>query len=188
MDLRSGYNQIRIADEDVYKTAFHTRYGHFEYLVMPFGLTNAPTTFMGLMNDIFHPYLDKSVIVFLDDILIYSKTLVDHRKHLREVLQVLRNNGLYVKASKCEFGKAQVDYLGHRISAEGIQVMSEKIEAIQRWSAPEDQTQLRSFLGLTGFYRRFVKAFAHIAHALTSLLGKGKNGNGERLKNWPFKH
>ncbi|KAL3681508.1 hypothetical protein R1sor_024464 [Riccia sorocarpa] len=174
LDLRSGYNQIRIADEDVPKTAFRTRYGHFEYLVMPFGLTNAPATFMGLMNDIFRPYLDQSVIVFLDDILVYSRTLAEHQRHLRQVLQILRDNHLYAKLSKCEFGKTEVDYLGHRVSAKGIQVMEEKVEAIQRWTAPQDQTQLKSFLGLTGFYRRFVRRFAHIAQPLTSMLGKGK--------------
>ncbi|KAL3699317.1 hypothetical protein R1sor_017339 [Riccia sorocarpa] len=174
LDLRSGYNQIRIADEDVPKTAFRTRYGHFEYLVMPFGLTNAPATFMGLMNDIFRPYLDKSVIVFLDDILVYSRTVAEHQRHLQQVLQVLRDNQLYAKLSKCEFGKTEVDYLGHRVSAKGIQVMEEKVEAIQRWSAPQDQTQLKSFLGLTGFYRRFVRRFAQISQPLTLLLGKGK--------------
>ncbi|KAL3693385.1 hypothetical protein R1sor_007036 [Riccia sorocarpa] len=174
LDLRSGYNQIRIADEDVPKTTFRTRYGHFEYLVMPFGLTNAPATFMGLMNDIFRPYLDQSVIVFLDDILVYSRTLAEHQRHLRQVLQILRDNHLYAKLSKCEFGKTEVDYLGHRVSAKGIQVMEEKVEAIQRWTAPQDQTQLKSFLGLTGFYRRFVRRFAHIAQPLTSMLGKGK--------------
>ncbi|KAL3685904.1 hypothetical protein R1sor_003926 [Riccia sorocarpa] len=117
LDLRSGYNQIRIADEDVPRTAFRTRYGHFEYLVMPFGLTNAPATFMGLMNDIFRPYLDKSVIVFLYDILVYSRTRAEHQRHLQQVLEVLRENQLYAKLSKCEFGKTEVDYLGHRMSA-----------------------------------------------------------------------
>ncbi|KAL3700980.1 hypothetical protein R1sor_019002 [Riccia sorocarpa] len=160
--------------EDVPKTAFRTRYGHFEYLVMPFGLTNAPATFMGLMNDIFRPYLDKSVIVFLDDILVYSRTVAEHQRHLQQVLQVLRDNQLYAKLSKCEFGKTEVDYLGHRVSAKGIQVMEEKVEAIQRWSAPQDQTQLKSFLDLTGFYRRFVLRFAQISQPLTLLLGKGK--------------
>src|SRR3954464_7850289 len=113
IDLRSGYHQVRIADKDVHKTAFRTRYGHYEYLVMPFGLTNAPATFMHLMQQIFRPYLDDFVIVFLDDILIYSRTLEEHKQHIKKVLELLRVNKLYAKKSKCEFFRRSIEFLGH---------------------------------------------------------------------------
>jgi hypothetical protein len=138
IDLRSGYHQIRIKEEDIHKTAFRTRYGHYEFVVVPFGLTNTPATFMCLMNNVFRKYLDKFVIVFIDDILIYSKTKEEHEEHLRIVLQTLREHQLYAKFSKCEFYQDKVQYLGHVISGEGISVDPEKVKAILDWPVPKD--------------------------------------------------
>ena len=172
IDLRSGYNQVRIAAEDVHKTAFRTRYGHFEYLVMPFGLTNAPATFMHLMQSIFADVLDSIVIIFLDDILIFSKTLEDHRHHVAEVLQRLRKHKLYGKLSKCEFMRRSISFLGHVISADGLSMEPEKVKAITEWPVPKNATEVRSFLGLAGYYRRFVKDFSRIAAPLSELQEK----------------
>jgi hypothetical protein len=172
IDLRSGYHQLRIKERDVPKTAFRTRYGHYEFLVMPFGLTNAPAMFMDLMNRVFKPYLDKYVVVFIDDILIYSKSLTDHEQHLRNVLQVLRENQLYAKLSKCDFWLDRVIFLGHVVSAEGIFVDPKKIEAILKWERPTNMTEIRSFLGLAGYYRRFVEGFSAIASPMTKLTRK----------------
>ena len=130
IDLRSGYHQLRIKDEDIPKTAFRTRYGHYEFTVMPFGLTNAPAAFMDLMNRVFRQHLDEFVIVFIDDILIYSKSPEEHEKHLKIVLQTLKENQLYAKFSKCEFWLDRIIFLGHVISAKGVYVDPKKIEAI----------------------------------------------------------
>jgi hypothetical protein len=148
IDLRSGYHQVRIKEEDISKTTFRTRYGHYEFVVVPFGLTNAPTVFMCLMNDIFRNYLDKFVIVFLDDILIYSKSEEEHEHHLRLVLQVLREHQLYAKLRKCSFYQEKIHYLGHIISEEGIVVDPEKIEAIRGWPTPRNVSEVRYFMGL----------------------------------------
>ena len=170
--MRSGYYQLKIQLEDVPKTTFKTRYGHYEFLVMPFGLTNAPTFFMDLMNRIFQPYLDQFVIVFIDDILIYSGSKEDHEEHLRVVLQILRENQLYAKFSKCQFWLDSVTFLGHVISAEGVYVDPQNIEAIVNWKPPTNVTEIRSFLGLAGYYRKFVEGFSKLAAPLTKLTRK----------------
>ncbi|KAI5350328.1 hypothetical protein L3X38_003219 [Prunus dulcis] len=172
IDLRSGYHQLRIREEDIRKTAFRTRYGHYEFLMMPFGLTNALAAFMDLMNRVFRPYLDHFVIVFIDDILVYFKTLEGHKKHLRFVLRTLRRKQLYAKFSKCQFWLDRVVFLGHVISAEGIYVDLQKVEAIVNWVQPKSVTEIRSFLGLAGYYRRFVEGFSSIAAPLTRLTRK----------------
>ncbi|GJT08991.1 reverse transcriptase domain-containing protein [Tanacetum coccineum] len=174
IDLRSGYHQLRVHEDDIPKTAFRTRYGHFEFTVMPFGLTNAPAIFMDLMNRVCRPYLDKFVIVFIDDILIYSKTQEEHVEHLRLVLELLKKEKLYAKFSKCEFWLREVQFLGHVINGNGIHVDPSKIEAVKNWKAPRTPTEVRSFLGLAGYYRRFIKNFSKIAKSLTILTQKSK--------------
>eukprot|EP00253_Pinus_taeda_P012699 PITA_12699 len=174
IDLRSGYHQIRIKDEDIAKTAFRTRYGHYEFVVLPFGLTNAPATFMCLMNSVFHQFLDKFVLIFIDDILIYSRSKEEHEKHLRMVLQTLREHQLYAKLSKCDFYKEEIQYLGHVISKDGIAVDPEKIKTILDWPVPKDVADIRSFMGLAGYYRRFVEGFSRVAYPITSLQKKGR--------------
>jgi hypothetical protein len=172
IDLRFGYHQLRIKEQDIQKTAFRTRYGHYEFSVMPFGLTNAPAMFMDLMNWVFWPYLDQYVVVFIDDILVYSNSHLEHEQHLRVVLQTLRENQLYAKLDKCEFWLKEVVFLGHVISAEGIFVDPIKVEAVLKWERPTNMTEIRSFLGLAGYYRRFIEGFSTIASPLTKLTRK----------------
>ncbi|KAD2805401.1 hypothetical protein E3N88_38778 [Mikania micrantha] len=174
IDLRSGYHQLRVTDEDIPKTAFRTRYGHYEFVVMPFGLTNAPAVFMDLMNRVCRPYLDQFVIVFIDDILIYSKTEQEHEDQLKKVLELLRAEQLYAKFSKCEFWLKEVHFLGHVINKDGIHVDPAKIEAIKNWTTPSTPTEIRSFLGLAGYYRRFIANFSKIALPLTTLTQKSQ--------------
>ncbi|GJZ97724.1 putative reverse transcriptase domain-containing protein [Tanacetum coccineum] len=174
IDLRSGYHQLRVHEDDIPKTAFRTRYGHFEFTVMPFGLTNAPAVFMDLMNRVCKPYLDKFVIVFIDDILIYSRTKEDHEVHLGLVLELLRKEKLYAKFSKCEFWLQEVHFLGHVVNQNGIHVDPSKIEAVKNWKTPTTPSEIRSFLGLAGYYRRFIANFSKIAKPLTSLTQKNQ--------------
>lgn len=170
IDIRSGYHQMRVADEDISKTAFRTRYGHYEFVVMPFDLTNAPAAFMDLMQRYFKPFLDRFVVIFIDDILVYSVNCEEHAKHLRMVLDVLRREKLYAKLSKCDFWLELVVFLGHVVSKDGVPVDHEKIRAITEW--PGNVTEVRSFLGLAGYYRRFVKDFSRITLPITNLIKK----------------
>ncbi|GJZ92343.1 putative reverse transcriptase domain-containing protein [Tanacetum coccineum] len=174
IDLRSGYHQLRVHEDDIPKTAFRTRYGHFEFTVMPFVLTNIPSVFMDVMNRVCRPYLDKFVIVFIDDILIYSKTREEHVEHLRLVLELLNKEKLYAKFSKCEFWLREVQFLGHVINGNGIHVDPSKIEVVKNWKAPRTPIEVRSFLGLVGYYRRFIENFSKIANSLTILTQKCK--------------
>ncbi|GJT63570.1 putative reverse transcriptase domain-containing protein [Tanacetum coccineum] len=153
IDLRSGYHQLRVREQDIPKTAFRTRYGHYEFQVMPFRLTNAPAVFMDLMNRVCKPYLDKFVIVFIDDILIYSKNEKAHEEHLKVILELLKKEQLYTKFSKCEFWIPKVQFPGHVIDSRGIHVDPAKIEAIKDWASPKTPTEIRQFLGLAGYYR-----------------------------------
>ena len=156
LDLRQWYYQLRIGAKDVPKTTFNTRYGHFEFLVMPFGLTNAPAAFMDLMQRTFRPYLDQFVVIFIDDILVYSKSEEEHERHLEIVLQTLREHKLFAKFSKCEFWLEEIPFLGHIISGEGIRVDPSKVEDVVNWKRPTTVTEIRSFLGLAGYYQRFI--------------------------------
>jgi hypothetical protein len=172
IDLRSGYHQIRIAEEDVHKTAFRTRYGLHEFKVLPFGLTNAPATFMQLMNEVFKEELDTCVIIYLDDILVYSPTLEQHRKDVRRILQKLRQERLFAKRSKCEFFQDEVEFLGHVLTSNGVQVDPKKVKAVQDWPNLECVNDVQSFLGLVNYYRKFIPDFAQTAVPLTKLLKK----------------
>ncbi|GJS43002.1 putative reverse transcriptase domain-containing protein [Tanacetum coccineum] len=175
IDLRSGYHQLRVREEDIPKTAFRTRYGHFEFTVMPFGLTNAPAIFMDLMNCVCKPYLDKFVIVFIDYILsIKSEKGEEHEVHLKTVLDLLKKEKLYAKFSKCEFWLQEVQFLGHVVNRDGIHVDPSKVESVKNWKTPESPTEIRSFLGLAGYYRRFIENFSKIAKPLTLLTHNNK--------------
>ncbi|KAI3739426.1 hypothetical protein L2E82_29830 [Cichorium intybus] len=163
IDLRAGYHQIRVTATDTHKTAFRTVDGHYEFLVMPFGLSNAPSTFQSTMNDLFRNVLRQYVLVFFDDILVYSTSLEQHYHHLENVLHTLAQNDFHAKYSKCQFGVPTIDYLGHIISAKGVTAYPDKLAAIQDWPCPTSFTTLRGFLGLTGYYRRFVRHYAQIS-------------------------
>lgn len=169
LDLRTGYNLVRIREGDEWKTAFRTRYGHFEYLVMPLGLTNAPATFQHFMNDIFRDALDHFVVIYLDDILIFSNNLKDHEQHVRLVLQRLRDNDLFCKIEKCSFEQTEVIFLGFHVGPHGLQMDTSKIQTILDWAVPTSIRDIQVFLGFANFYRRFIRNFASVVKPLTDL-------------------
>ncbi|XP_015279897.1 PREDICTED: retrotransposon-like protein 1, partial [Gekko japonicus] len=170
LDLRGAYNLVRIKAGDEWKTAFGTRYGQYEHLVMPFGLTNAPAVFQRFMNDIFRDLLDRFVVIYLDDILIFSATVPQHIDHVRQVLHRLRTHGLYAKLEKCEFHRKSVEFLGHIISPEGTLMDPKKVEAILQWQPPQNRKDVQRLLGFSNYYRQFIPAYADLTKPLTRLL------------------
>jgi hypothetical protein len=172
IDLRSGYHVLRIRPSDIPKTTFITKYGLYEFIVMSFGLTNAPAYFMYLMNGVFMDYLDKFVVLFIDDILIYSQNEQEHEEHLRKVLQRLRDCQLYAKLSKCEFWISEVLFLGHIINRDGLALDPKKVTMILDWKASKDVRGIKSFIGMVGYYRRFIEGFSKIARPIIALLAK----------------
>lgn len=175
LDLRVGCHQIRMQAMDEHKTTFKTHHGHFEFRVMPFGLTSAPATFQGCMNSILSPLLRKFVLVFVDDILIYNRTLSDHVQHLQSVFQILTEHHLKVKRSKCSFAQQRLAYLGHVISPNGVSTDEDKILVVKNWPTPTNVKELRGFLGLTGYYSKFVRYYGVLSKPLTNLLRKGQS-------------
>ncbi|GJU97233.1 putative reverse transcriptase domain-containing protein [Tanacetum coccineum] len=184
IDLRSGYHQLRVRERDIPKTAFRTRYGHYEFQVMPFGLTNAPAVFMDLMNRVCKPYLDKFVIVFIDDILIYSRNKEEHANHLRIILELLRKEKLYAKFSKCDFWIHIVQFLGHLIDNQGLHVDPAKIEAVKNWTSPTTPTEVRQFLGLAGYYQRFIEELKQNVKSHDLLVQTRKSYVERERKQW----
>ena len=172
IDLRSGYHQVKVAEADIHKTAFTTRYGLYEFTVLPFGLTDAPATFMTVMNRVLQPYLDEFVVVYLDDIMIYSKNMEEHTKHLRLVLDKLRQYKMHAKQSKCTLYASEVDFIGQRVSAKGLQADPTKVQALIDWPEPTNVHEIRQFLGLAQYFRRYIKAYSAICSPLSTLTRK----------------
>jgi hypothetical protein len=172
IDLLSGYHQLRVREEDISKTAIRTRYSHYAFLMMPFGLTNAPSVFMDLMNRVFHEYLDSFVVVFIDDILVYSANYAKHEGHLKIVMEKLRDERLFAKFKKCEFWLEEVSFLGHVLNKDGLVVDPVKVQARVDWKRPTSVREIRSFLGLAGYYRRFIEGFSSLSGPLTALTRK----------------
>lgn len=172
LDLRAGYHQIRLAEGEEYKTAFQTHSGHYEYKVVPFGLAGAPPTFLDAMNSTLKPVLRECALVFFDDILVYSDSFVQHLQHLQQVFALLRKDQWSLKRSKCSFAQQELAYLGDTISAKGVSTDQSKVKEVAQWPTPTNVKEVRAFLGLAGYYRRFVRHFGMIAKPLTTLLKK----------------
>ena len=184
LDLRNAYHRIRIKPGDEFKTAFRTRYGHYKYKVMPFGLANAPATFQAYINETLAGLVDVICIVYLDDILIYSANPEEHKKHVKQVLQRLREHGLYAKASKCVFSTQEVDFLGYIINTEGVVMEPSRVEAIQNWPTPTSYREVQVFLGFANFYRRFIHDYSTIVRPLTGLLKGSVRGRKSGVFTW----
>jgi len=182
IDLRSGYHQIRIRPGNEWKTAFKTKEGLYEWMVMPFGLSNAPSIFMRLMNQVLKPFIENFVVVYFDDILIYSPNPRNHMDHVRKVLEVLRENKLFINLKKCSFMMDQLLFLGFVVSADGIRVDEEKVRVIREWPTPKTVGEVRSFHGLATFYRRFVRNFSSIVAPITECMQKGKFNWGDEAE------
>jgi hypothetical protein len=183
LDLHNGYHQVRMEPTDVEKTAFRTHHDHFEFLVMSFGFTNAPATFQALMNDILHDFIRVFVLVFFDDILIFSDSWSAHLQHVHAILGRLREHSLAVKQSKCSFGASTVAYLGHVNSAEGVAMDADKVATVRSWPTPCIVRAVRGFLGLTGYYRKFICGYGDIAAPLTQLLKRSpSDGHPQRRR------
>jgi hypothetical protein len=172
IDMRLGYHQLMIRPTDIPKTSFITKYGLYEFMVMSFGLTNVPAYFMYLMNNVFMDYLDTFIVVLIDDILVYYQNEQEHEEHLRKVLQRLQDCQLYTKLSKCKFWISEVLFLGHIINRDGLAVDPKKVALILDWEAPKDVRGIKSFIGMAGYYRRFIEGFSKIARPMTTLLEK----------------
>lgn len=172
LDLRQGFHQISMHGPDIEKTAFKTHHGHYEYLVMPFGLSNAPSTFQAAMNGLLQPFLRRFAAVFFDDILVYSDPLQAHIEHLQDIFKALLRDQFYLKQNKCLFAQRKLEYLGHLVSGNGVEPEPSKVQAMTQWPTPLSAKDLRAFLGLTGFYRKFIQHYASIAAPLTTLLCK----------------
>jgi hypothetical protein len=181
LDLQSGYHQVRITPEDVPKTAFVTPYGQYQFKVLCFGLSNAPATFQRMMDQVFHDIKGKSVLIYLDDILVMSNSMEEHVEHVREVLARLRKHQFYAKASKCTFAQPQIKFLGHIVSARGLEVDGEKVEVVRKWPHPKNLGELRSFLGLANYFRKFVRGYSTVVAPLTDLTNGAPFNYGE----WP---
>ena len=173
LDVRRAYNLLRVAEGNEWKMAFWTWYGLYKSLVMPFGLTNAPADFQHFINDALHPFLDLFCMAYLDDILIYSATLEEHQEHVRRVLEALSRAGLHLKAEKCHFHKTEVKYLGLIISADGVRMDLEKVTAVLEWGSSRNLHDVRTFLGFTNFYRRFILGYSNVVAPLVGLTKKG---------------
>jgi len=173
LDVREAYNLLRMAEGEEWKTAFRTRYGLFESLVMPFGLTNAPADFQRFINNILHPFLDNFCTAYLDNILIYSETLAEHKVHIKKVLEVLAKAGLHLKPEKCEFYKTEVRYLGLILSNDSIKIDPEKIEVVTKWESPRNLRDIRAFLGFANFYKCFINGYSEIVSPIVNLTKKG---------------
>ena len=181
LDLHSGYNQLRVREEDQPKTAFKCRFGHFQFAVTPFGLTNAPASFQALMNNVLHELLGVCVLSYIDDILIYSPNLEQHIIDVEKVLNLLTKNKLFVKLKKCELFQDSVTFLGHILSAEGLSVEKDKVKANMEWPTPKNVEQVQSYLGTVGYYRKFIKDFAKKSAPLTHLFKKGVDWHWTRI-------
>ena len=182
IDLRSGYHQIRILSRDEWKTAFKTKEGLYEWMVMPFGLSNALSTFMRLKNQVLKPFTEKFVVVYFNDILIYNRNPMNHMDHVKKVLEVLRENKLFINLKKCSFMMDQLLFLGFVVSADGIRVDEKKVRAIREWPTPKSVGEVRSFHGLATFYRRFVQNFSNIVAPITECMKKGKFNLGDEVE------